>query len=1214
MDKYLRPERFEADPSSQSDLSPQWTHWRNTFENFLAVISTSEKSVTDEVKYKLLVNHLSPTLYTLINGCTDYVRAIQKLNDVFIKPPNEIYARHQLMKRSQQSGESIHQYLQALKVLSKECNFKSVTAEQNENDYVRDSFISGLSSPAIRQRLLENKSLSLDTAYDQARSLELAQVHNETYQRDSTPIINSAATTSTVVNSSSSSDDIMAVTRKSRNTSSTSAAQETCYFCGNRRHLRRYCPAAAATCLSCGKRGHFAKVCKNNAQQNSAMTGSDHNERLSCITASTANDLRRATVPVVINSDILARALIDTGSTASFIDKKLVDHYGLLKLPCEQKITMAQSSLVSRVTGLCPLTLELQNQKLNVNLMIMEGLCSDVILGHDVLNKHKTLEMYFGGYKPSLKVCAVLQANVEPVSLFSNLLPFDKPIAIKSRRHSEADSKFIEEEIQKLLSEGVIEPSQSPWRAQTLVTSSEHHRKRMVIDYSQTINRFTQLDAFPLPLIENIVSNVAKYKVFSKIDLKSAYHQFPILEKDKPYTAFEACGNLYQFRRIPFGVTNGVAAFQRAIKILIEKEKLEGVYAYLDDITICGLDQADHDSKLEKFKEIATKYNLTLNMEKSEFSKTEINLLGYKICNGIIKPDSERLKPLLELPIPTNSASLKRALGMFAHYAKWIAKFSTKIHPLVSTEYYPMSNEAIDAFQSIKSEIARAAINTIDNKIPLTVETDASEYAIAATLSQEGRPVAFFSRTLSNSEKNHPAIEKEAAAIVESLRKWRQFLIGRNFKLITDQKSVAFMFDQKHQHSKIKNDKIQRWRLELSNFNFDIVYRPGKENIVADALSRVNNMIASTTSNDLMQLHKNLCHPGVTRMVHWVRSKSLAYSVEDVRRVTASCPICAEIKPRFMRSSGTLIKATVPFERLSMDFKGPLPSSTQNRYILTVVDEFSRFPFAFPCSDLSAATVKKKLTSLFSIFGMPTYIHSDRGTSFVSAELKDFLHNLGIATSYTTPYNPQGNGQTERYNGILWKTIQLALKTLNLPITAWENVISQALHSIRSLLCTTTGSTPHERMFSHARRSSNGQSMPTWLTEGGKALLKNNARSSKYDPIVEEVELIEVNPLHSRVRLSGGRDAVVSNRQLAPTAETWPENTDSVYEPEDLRRRSTEEIHEPDDLLRRSTENSREPDDLPRRSIEEIREPDGPQRRSTRERRAPRYLEDYVQI
>ncbi|KAG8189768.1 hypothetical protein JTE90_017685 [Oedothorax gibbosus] len=252
------------------------------------------------------------------------------------------------------------------------------------------------------------------------------------------------------------------------------------------------------------------------------------------------------------------------------------------------------------------------------------------------------------------------------------------------------------------------------------------------------------------------------------------------------------------------------------------------------------------------------------------------------------------------------------------------------------------------------------------------------------------------------------------------------------------------MFDQTH-NSKVKNEKIMRWRLDLACYKFDVIYRPGKDNASADALSRISAVVHSETS--LSDLHSMLCHLGVTRMYHW----------------------------------------------------GPLPSASRNRYLLTIVDaEFSRFPFAIPCPDISATTVISCLQSIFSLFGLPDYIHSDRGASFMSADLKIFLNSQGIASSRTTAYNPQGNGQVERYNGIIWKTIQLALKTKQMQIERWEERLPTALHSIRSLLCTATNVTPHERLFSHSRMSSNGRSLPDWLTKPGPVLMRNPVRENKY--------------------------------------------------------------------------------------------------------------------
>ena len=149
----------------------------------------------------------------------------------------------------------------------------------------------------------------------------------------------------------------------------------------------------------------------------------------------------------------------------------------------------------------------------------------------------------------------------------------------------------------------------------------------------------------------------------------------------------------------------------------------------------------------------------------------------------------------------------------------------------------------------------------------------------------------------------------------------------------------------------------------------------------------------------------------------------------------------------------------------------------------------------------------------------------------MSAQLKDFLLQKGISTSRTTPYNPEGNGQVERLNGILWKAVSLARE---LPVSCWQDVLQDALHSIRSLLCTATNATPHERLFTYQRRSTSGTSVPTWLTAPGLVLLKRQERKSKFDPLVDEVELIEANPKYAHVRFPDGREDTVSTKFLAP--------------------------------------------------------------------------------
>ena len=186
-------------------------------------------------------------------------------------------------------------------------------------------------------------------------------------------------------------------------------------------------------------------------------------------------------------------------------------------------------------------------------------------------------------------ICSSVISNVSPVNLFKNLLPSCRPIATKSRRFNTDDRSFIQEEIEKLKKDGVIRSISFPWRAETLVVENNvSGKKQLCIDYSQTTNLFTLLDTYPLPRIDDLINRLASYNVFSIFDLKSANHQIPIDENDKPYTAFEACGKLWEFSSILFGVTNGVPQFQRVMDSLVEEDGLKGTFPYLDNVSVEG--------------------------------------------------------------------------------------------------------------------------------------------------------------------------------------------------------------------------------------------------------------------------------------------------------------------------------------------------------------------------------------------------------------------------------------------------------------------------------------------------------------------------------------------------------------------------------------------------------------------------------------------------
>ena len=395
----------------------------------------------------------------------NYDDAIATLKALYIKPTNEVFARHLLATRRQQSGQSLDGYLQVLKTLSKDCNFQDVTAAVHRDEAVRDAFITGLQSNAIRQRLLENNTLDLDTMFTQARSLDTAPKSSESYTSSGPPPFPASAATSSPLPESNPEGCVPEGT-----IAAVTGAK--CYFCGYSKHPRYRCPARDATCKKCQKRGHFAKVCRSDPadgrSEHGRVTASVY-PTLTTVPSRTPPNLLKSSSEVTING-VSARALIDSCSTESFIHPRLVETLNLPKYSDPREISMAQSTLSAKTQGHCFADLELGCKLYsNLHLSILPGLCSDLILGLDFQRQHQSISFHHGGPEPPLVVCGLSTLKVEYPDLFTNLTADIHPIAAKSRRYSYEDRKFIDSEVQRLLNKGVIEPSNSPWRAQVVV-------------------------------------------------------------------------------------------------------------------------------------------------------------------------------------------------------------------------------------------------------------------------------------------------------------------------------------------------------------------------------------------------------------------------------------------------------------------------------------------------------------------------------------------------------------------------------------------------------------------------------------------------------------------------------------------------------------------------------------------------------------------------
>ena len=692
MDKLLKPRVLETEPN-ESEAEQVYKHWLKTFECFLSSAEEARRNADNAPplnKLSILFNHVSHRIYLYIEESATYEAAKAILDRIYLKPKNEIFARHLLTTTKQESDESLSEFARKLKERAKDCNFEAVTAEQHRDNMLRDAFIGGLSSSSIRQRLLEEQRLNFQEALNKAELLDRAQKQASFFAR-SHFLENANA------------KELNSITIRNRG-----SIPRKCFFCGEGIHPRgrNFCPAKDKTCFKCGKIGHFQSVCRSSRKTTLTAVLPDNDEleteyvtdnknesssqcpQLFSVAASAPDALKPTVVPCKLEG-YPVDSLIDTGASENFMSESTANIVGLIPQGNSSKVSMASNAFSATVLGKVTSSLNIQGRTYpKLSFGVIPNLCADVILGQSFLNQHSEVLLKLKGTEKRLVVnreefCGVSASNFDGKRLFKNLHSDQKPIATRSRKFNESDKAFIKNEVSHLLSEGVIEPSYSPWRAQVLVTKDDRHKRRMVVDYSQTINRYTVLDAYPLPNIDEVVAQIAKGRVYSTLDLKSAYYQIPLSPEDRPYTAFEACGKLYQYTRLPFGVTNGVSFFQRIVDELIEKYELYGTFAYLDNITVSGIDKNDHDFKLRALLNAAKAEGLTFNDSKCVYCRTEIDLLGYRISHNVIQPDPERLRPLLEMKCPVSKSELLRIIGMFSYYAKWIHNFSQKIRPLI---------------------------------------------------------------------------------------------------------------------------------------------------------------------------------------------------------------------------------------------------------------------------------------------------------------------------------------------------------------------------------------------------------------------------------------------------------------------------------------------------------------------------------------------------
>ncbi|GJT46277.1 putative nucleotidyltransferase, ribonuclease H [Tanacetum coccineum] len=404
----------------------------------------------------------------------------------------------------------------------------------------------------------------------------------------------------------------------------------------------------------------------------------------------------------------------------------------------------------------------------------------------------------------------------------------------------------------------------APWGAPVLFVKKKDGSMRLCIDYRE-LNRITIRNRYPLPRIDDLFDQLQGAKYFSKIDLRSGYHQLRVREQDISKTAFRTRYGHYEFLVMPFGLTNAPAVFMDLMNRIFHEYLDKFVIVFIDDILVYSKSEEEHERHLRIVLEILRQKKLYAKFSKCEFWLQQVAFLGHIVSADGIIMDPSKVEAITKWPRPTTVTEVRSFLGLAGYYRRFVEGFSRLALPLTQLmrkgEKFVWTDERQESFEELKRRLVSAPILTLPSGSGgFQIYSDASKKGLGCVLMQHGKVIAYASRQLKPYEVNYPTHDLELAAVVFALKIWRHYLYGEACDIFTDHKSLKYIFTQRE-----LNMRQRRWLELLKDYDTNIQYHSGKANVVADALSRKSGMIACFDSmilHDLERLDVELCVRG----------------------------------------------------------------------------------------------------------------------------------------------------------------------------------------------------------------------------------------------------------------------------------------------------------------------------------------------------------------